>query len=124
MKKDSQIKKEVNEPVVSNYLLKNGMALINQYAVRLDDLCASHRVESLYVFGSAVKGPFKTNSDYDFLVKFKYISLEDYFENYIDLKLKLENLFDRKVDLVEEQTLQNPFLMESIEKNKVKVYGS
>lgn len=124
MKEDSQIKKEVNEPVISDYQLKNGLGLINQYAVSFNDLCASHKVESLYVFGSAVKGPFKANSDYDFLVKFKYMPLEDYFENYIDLKLKLESLFDRKVDLVEEQTLQNSFLIESIEKNKVKVYGS
>lgn len=124
MKKDSQIKKEVNEAVVSEYQVKNGMHLIQQYSERIKELCTSHNVKSFFVFGSAAKGPFKSDSDFDFLVRFNTMSLEDYFENYIDLKFQLEELLNRKVDLLEEQTLQNPFLIESIEKNKILVYGS
>lgn len=124
MKKENKIKKEVNEPVVSDYLLKNGLGLLRQNSVSINELCASHLVESFFLFGSAAKGPFKPDSDFDFLVKFKSMPVEDYFENYIDLKLKLESLFNRKVDLVEVQTLQNPFLIQSIEKSKVLIYGS
>ncbi len=43
--------------------------------------------------------------------------------NYITLKEKFEELFGRDVDLVEEQTLKNPILINSINKNKELIYG-
>lgn len=124
MKKEDKINKEVNEPVISDYLLKNGLGLIRENSERIKDLCSSHLVASFFLFGSAAIGPFKPESDFDFLVKFKPMPLEDYFENYIDLKIKLESLLNRKVDLVEVQTLKNRFLIQSIGKSKVLIYGS
>ena len=41
----------------------------------------------------------------------------------MDFKEKLENLFGRKVDLVEEQTLRNPILISAINKSKELIYG-
>ncbi|RZL46469.1 MAG: nucleotidyltransferase domain-containing protein, partial [Pedobacter sp.] len=46
-----------------------------------------------------------------------------YFDNYINFKEKLKNLFGRNVDLVEEQTLKNPILIKSINRSKELVYG-
>ncbi len=124
MKKENKIKEGVNEPVVSDYLLKNGLGLLRENSKRIKDLCMSHLVDSFFLFGSASKGPFRPESDFDFLVKFKPMPLEVYFENYLDLKLKLEKLLNRKVDLVEVQTLKNRFLIQSIEESKVLIYGS
>jgi predicted nucleotidyltransferase len=56
-------------------------------------------------------------------VKFKSFDLKLYFINYIDLKNKLKNLLYREIDLVEEQTLKNPYLISSIEENKELIYG-
>jgi predicted nucleotidyltransferase len=58
-------------------------------------------VEKLYLFGSATVKTFSKNSDIYFLVKFKNIDLEKYFDNYITLKEKLKNIFKREVDRVE-----------------------
>jgi predicted nucleotidyltransferase len=41
----------------------------------------------------------------------------------MDLKENLENLFERKVDLVEEQSLRNPILINAINKSKKLIYG-
>jgi predicted nucleotidyltransferase len=57
------------------------------------------------------------------LVKFKPIDLARYFDNYIAFKEKLKALFGRDVDLLEEQTLKNPVLIKSINKNKELIYG-
>jgi predicted nucleotidyltransferase len=57
------------------------------------------------------------------LVKFKPIELALYFDNYINFKQNLESLFGRDVDLVEEQTLKNPILIQSINKSKELIYG-
>lgn len=99
------------------------MFLISQHKEKIAKLCEIHKVEKLYLFGSATNDSFNSESDIDFLVKFKAFELKDYFINYLDLKHQLMKLFNREVDLVEEQTLKNPFLIKSINKNKALIYG-
>ncbi len=62
-------------------------------------------------------------NDIDFLVKFKTVDINDYFENYLHFKENLIQLFGRDVDLLEEQALRNPILINSINKSKELVYG-
>lgn len=97
------------------------MLLIKKSKVK--ELCKKHQVEKLYLFGSATNESFNQKSDIDLLVSFKKIELAHYFMNYITLKEKFEELFGRDVDLVEEQTLKNPILINSINKNKELIYG-
>jgi uncharacterized protein len=86
-------------------------------------LCTLYNVEKMYLFGSVLNSNFNTKSDIDFLVKFKAIELSNYFDNYMNLKENLEKLLGRNVDLVEEQTLKNPILINSINKSKELIYG-
>jgi predicted nucleotidyltransferase len=99
------------------------MVITKKRITLINALCEIHNVEKLYLFGSATGKTFSKNSDIDFLVKFRKIELEHYFDNYITLKEKLKNIFKREIDLVEEQTLKNPILINSINKNKELVYG-
>lgn len=86
-------------------------------------LCILYNVEKMYLFGSALNANFNKKSDVDLLVKFKEIELSEYFDNFMNFKEKLELLFGREVDLLEEQTLRNPILIKSINKSKELVYG-
>jgi predicted nucleotidyltransferase len=99
------------------------MYLINQNKEVIQKLCETHNVDKLYLFGSATTTKFNEKSDIDFLVKFKSFDLKLYFSNYTDFKEKLKNLLQREIDLVEEQTLKNPYLISSIDKNKELIYG-
>jgi predicted nucleotidyltransferase len=99
------------------------MNLIDQNKEMIINLCESHNGEKLYLFGSATTTKFNEESDIDFLVKFKSFDLKLYFLTYSDLKNKLKNLLHREIDLVEEQTLKNPYLIRSIEENKELIYG-
>ena len=56
----------------------------------------SFGVRSLSLFGSSARGEDTPESDLDFVVEFEKKS----FDSYMDLKLFLEELFDRPVDLV------------------------
>ena len=87
------------------------------------NLCDKHHVEKMYLFGSALTPDFNAESDVDFLVKFKQIDLTEYFDNYMNFKERLKKKYGREIDLVEEQTLRNPILIKSIDKNKELVYG-
>jgi hypothetical protein len=98
----------------------------SKFDLKIEDLkllCTRYFVDKMYLFGSALNSNFNEQSDIDLLVRFKTFELSEYFDNYIDLKEKLENLFGRKVDLVEEQTLRNPILINAINKSKKLIYG-
>lgn len=99
------------------------MRIIDKNRDNLKKLCLIYNVEKLYLFGSALNSNFNDKSDVDLLVKFKQIELSKYFDNYIAFKEKLESLFGREVDLLEEQTLKNPILIKSIDNSKELIYG-
>lgn len=81
-------------------------------------------VKIMYVFGSAVTSNFSESSDVDILISFKDISFEKYTDNYFELHNALVNLFQRKVDLITERSLSNPYFIESIEKTKQLLYAA
>ena len=99
------------------------MNLIEKNTGKIKELCRKHKVAKLYVFGSAAKQHLRKDSDIDFIVAFDQIGLDSYADNYFDLKFSLEDLFNRKVDLLEEQAIKNPFLKQSIDRTKILIYG-
>lgn len=46
----------------------------------------------------------------------------DYFDNYMDLKERLENLFNRPVDLVQNQAIKNPIFRREVDREKHLIY--
>jgi predicted nucleotidyltransferase len=90
----------------------------------ITELCRRYDVNKMYLFGSVCSDKFNDKSDIDILISFKDISSEKYTENYFDLHYKLEELFNRKIDLLTENSLSNPFLIESIEETKQLLYAA
>jgi predicted nucleotidyltransferase len=66
-------------------------------------------VQDLQVFGSVVRGEFADESDLDFLVRFH----EKTFDNFMELRFFLEDLFSCRIDLVTHEALR-PELREAI----------
>jgi predicted nucleotidyltransferase len=99
------------------------MKLIQEHIEEIHELCKNYHVAEMYVFGSVLRDSFNPESDIDFLVKFSDVDSLEYFDNYMDLKEELEKLFSRSVDLVEVQTVKNPILKQSIERDKIILYG-
>ena len=91
---------------------------------KLKNLCEAHDIKEMFVFGSACTEKFSDQSDIDILISFNDISIEKYTDNYFDLHDKLEELFKRKVDLMTENSLSNPYLIESIEETKQLLYAA
>jgi hypothetical protein len=74
-------------------------------------------VRRLRVFGSTARGDQRLDSDVDVLVEFDGPAS---FDSYMDLKFYLEDLLDRKVDLVTPKALRPP-LRASIESEALDV---
>jgi predicted nucleotidyltransferase len=99
------------------------MNIVEHKIKEIYQLCKLFGVDSLYLFGSALTNRFSDKSDIDFLVNFGRVDLYNYFDNYMGLKENLGQLFGRSVDLVEEKTIKNPVLRNSINRNKKLIYG-
>jgi predicted nucleotidyltransferase len=84
-------------------------------------LCKSHNVKNIYAFGSAVTENFNDeSSDIDLLIE-----NEDPIErgeNLIDIWDKLEDFFQRKVDLLTNSSIKNPVLRKNIDTTKILLY--
>lgn len=102
------------------------MKLIDGNMNRIRELCRQYKVKSLYVFGSILTPRFRADSDVDLLVRFdkEAIPLGEYADNFFDFQFDLEALFSRKVDLVCEDSIRNPFFRDEVNSQKHLIYGS
>lgn len=99
------------------------MKLIENNIQKIIDLCRKHKVSKLFVFGSILTSRFNDESDVDLVVDFNKAEVKDYFDNFFDFKYSLEELLGREVDLLEEQTIKNPYLKKNVDATKTLIYG-
>ena len=87
------------------------------------DLCRSHKVDKVYAFGSSITDRFDSeSSDIDLVVQLDIEDPADRGEALLSFWDKLEVLFKRKVDLLTEDSIKNPFLKSSINRTKKLIY--
>jgi predicted nucleotidyltransferase len=97
--------------------------LLGQYCEHLGNLCAQFDVERLDLFGSAARGDFNpASSDLDFLVAFRRDGQLGAADRYLGLLAALEDLFGRKIDLVDVSAARNPYFMAEALKHRVMLY--
>lgn len=96
---------------------------LTTYSKDISKLCETYNVKSLYAFGSILTNKFNADSDIDFIVDFSTIAVEDYADNYFDFKFSLQDILKRRIDLLEDKAIKNPYLKESIYKQRELVYG-
>ena len=99
------------------------MNFINNYLPLVIALCKKHKVKRLFAFGSVLTNRFNDDSDIDLVVDFEDVALEDYADNYFNLKEALSSIFHREIDLLEEQAIRNPILRKNIDSSKQLIYG-
>lgn len=86
-------------------------------------LCRDHKVRKLYAFGSSITDHFDAQrSDIDLVVDLDIQDPIDYGEALLSFWDGLEVLFQRKVDLLTEDSVTNPYLRKSIESTRKLIY--
>jgi predicted nucleotidyltransferase len=87
------------------------------------NLCKTHNVKRMYAFGSAVTNKFNPEkSDIDLIVEIDENDPIEKGEKLISLWDKLEALFKRRVDLLTDQPIKNPYLKSAIDRTKILIY--
>lgn len=99
--------------------------LIEQHREQIAALCIAHRVKQLELFGSSASGKFDAaRSDLDFFVEFEEADWIGSSNQYFGLLHGLEDLFHRKVDLIERKAVTNPLFMEVAGEHAQTIYGA
>ena len=99
------------------------MNYLDTYLKEINYLCEQHKVNKLYVFGSALSNNFNEKSDIDLIVDFNTLALEEYADNYFDFKFSLQDILKRPLDLLEEKAIKNPYFRKSVNKQRQLIYG-
>lgn len=100
-------KSEIDEWVESHDAKKSKVKSCERFLQLLQRSAPEIRkfgVQSIGLFGSFIRGEISPESDVDVLVEFVRPS----FDNYMELKFFLEELFGREVDLVLANSLKTP----------------
>ena len=101
------------------------IALLEERQQSLVELCRRYHVARLDVFGSAASGAFESaTSDVDFLVTFEPMPPADHADAYFGLLDALESLFDREIDLIEEDAVENPYFRRAVAASRVSLYAA
>lgn len=99
------------------------MIELHNYKESIRNICVSLSVKRLELVGSATREDFKDDeSDIDVLVDFE--GNERLFERYFDLKEQLEKCFGRMVDVIQTNAIKNPFVKQSIDRDRITLYES
>ena len=86
-------------------------------------LCQTHQVKYLYAFGSSVNDRFDfATSDIDLLVEIEDADPVERGTKLISLWDSFEQFFHRKVDLLTDSSIRNPYLRKNIDSTKILIY--
>jgi len=94
----------------------------NLEAIR--DLCRTHGIRKLDLFGSAATGAFNPEtSDLDFIVDLgEYTPGTDF--RYIDLITDLESILGHSVQMITELSIRNDYFREAVDRQRENLYDA
>lgn len=107
--------------------------LVKDNLTEIIQIAKAHHVVEMWLFGSATgKGvdetSFSEQSDVDFLVRYDDIIYDfenfDAADNYFDFVDQLTKLLDRKVDIVNIQSIRRPSFKQYIDQQKQLIYAA
>lgn len=97
--------------------------LVNKQA-EIAAVCRQFGVSRLEVFGSAAAGGFDPGtSDYDFIARFSAQPGVSMARRFLGFSEALEALLERKVDLMTDRLIENPYLRAAVNASRTAVYA-
>lgn len=98
-------------------------SLIERNLGEIVSLCQRYAVRRLAVFGSILRDDFELDtSDADFLVEFEPIPVAERMQNYLSMREALGRLFSRPIDLIEEGSIRNPYILQKVKEEQQLLY--
>jgi len=101
------------------------ISIVDQRRPQIRSLCAKYEVARLDLIGSALDGDFdEGRSDIDFVVEFANLTPANAPGRYFGLLMDLEDLFNRKIDLISYTAIRNPYFKKVVDQSRVSLYAA
>ena len=99
--------------------------LVERNLEEITRLCQQYRVKRLAAFGSILRGDFEPErSDADFLVEFEPVPVAVRMQSYLGLREALAALLARPVDLIENGSIRNPYILKQVAEQEQVLYAA
>lgn len=90
---------------------------------KIIELFRKSKVAKAFLFGSITTQEFQTEkSDIDIIIELEEMPSLEKGETLMNLWEQLEKIFERKVDLITDKPIKNPYFKKAIERSKVLIY--
>jgi predicted nucleotidyltransferase len=100
-------------------------SLIERHLGEIANLCRRFAVRRLAAFGSILRDDFDPErSDADFLVEFEPLPAALRIQNYLNLREALGSLLSRRIDLVEDGSIRNPYILRKVNEQQRLLYAA
>jgi len=101
--------------------MANGKIQLSKKHVK--EFCQKWRIREMALFGSVLREDFDADSDVDVVVSFEDNSPWSLWD-LVDMRLELQGILGRPVDIVEKEALRNPFRRSEILRTRRVIYAS
>ena len=99
------------------------MGITNSIVEKLRVYCQASGIKVMYLFGSYAREEATLLSDIDLLIEFEK-GLQISYLDLLEIKFDLENITGTKIDLVEQDAIENPIRRKRIMQERVLLYAS
>jgi len=89
---------------------------------QIAEACRGFGIKRLSLVGSAARGDDRDDSDVDLIVEFERIGRGSPLLQYMGAKERFEEVFHRKVDLIERTAIRNQRFLSSVLEDQVLLY--
>lgn len=90
---------------------------------KIEDFCRRWKIKEMAIFGSVLREDFGPESDVDFLVTFVKHARWSLFD-WVEMIEELKKITGREIDLVDRESIRNPFRRRSILARMEVIYGA
>ena len=89
----------------------------------LPEACQRFRIKYVEAFGSLARNELTEQSDLDLIIELEEPVEEQSSQRFFGFLHFLEDRFGKKIDLLTPRSIKNPYFKQSIEREKIRIYG-
>jgi uncharacterized protein len=99
------------------------MKIIEELKKELPEVCEKYDIAFVDLFGSMARDEDTESSDLDLIIDFQEPKSRQASKRYFGFLHSIEDKFGKNVDLLTPKSLSNPFLLNEVNKDRIRLYG-
>ncbi|MDD7984258.1 nucleotidyltransferase domain-containing protein [Lentisphaera marina] len=99
------------------------MKIIEELKKELPEVCEKYDIAFVDLFGSIARDEGTESSDLDLIIDFQEPKSRHASKRYFGFLHSIEDKFGKNVDLLTPKSLSNPFLLNEVNKDRIRLYG-